>query len=354
MQCASPLSDDPRHSGQAAAAQPAQAETAKLTIIDHPSIVMTDDFAPLEEPPPSAGLADASKDLAAASTDICEPQVFSICEPQVFSPPPMQGSVSANVAPWPANESPEASESPIASDPQDATPPSPVLTPAQQHLKMAQDDPGLLLKTALDRWKSVEGYHVKVLSQERLEGKLRCQTVIEATVMSEPYAVSFRWLANAGEIDKLLWMPSAYGKELIVHPTGLAGKFVDHVRVNPYSDRVKSSSRRDVTQFGLAQTLQSLLEGYQHGHDAGTLTSQCLGLVKCEGVSDNAIALRQTTTDRHSEVQLMFVYFNPDDLRPLRVQQFAWDGQLLGCYDFTDYRPIQLSKLDFSLDVIFN
>ena len=72
MQCASPLSDDPRHSGQAAAAQPAQAETAKLTIIDHPSIVMTDDFAPLEEPPPSAGLADASKDLAAASTPALE------------------------------------------------------------------------------------------------------------------------------------------------------------------------------------------------------------------------------------------------------------------------------------------
>lgn len=230
----------------------------------------------------------------------------------------------------------------------------PPLTPVEQHLKMAQSDPESLLKSALERWKSVEGYRIKVASQERLDGKLHCTTIIQATVMSDPYAVSFRWLSNAGAIDKLLWMPSAYGSKLIVHPTGVAGKLVDHVRVDPYSDKVKSSSRRDVTQFGLAQTLQSLLDGYRRGRQQGMLTSESLGLVKCQGVSDQSIGLKMTTTDRKSEVRIMYLHFNPEDLRPLRVQQFGWDGQLLGCYDFTDYQPVQLSSLDFSLESIFD
>lgn len=228
------------------------------------------------------------------------------------------------------------------------------IDPARQHLRLAIADPERLLEQAVARWRGVESYRVTLLSQERLNNRLGALAVIEANVLNEPYAVSFRWRSNAGAIDRLLWMPSIHGQELIVHPTGIAGKLVAHVRVDPTSAKVRNSSRRDVTRFGLAQTLQTLLDDYRRGAAEGNLTSECLGLVACPGAEGPAIGLKRTTSDRRSEARVMLVYLSARDLRPLRVQQFGWQGQLLGSYDFTDYRPVQLSAADFALDAVFS
>ncbi len=229
----------------------------------------------------------------------------------------------------------------------------PAETPVQQYLSLAQSDPEKLLALAIQKWQAADGYRLKLRSQERLAGRLTSQSIIEATVMASPYAVSLRWQCNAGAIDRLLWMPSEYGKELLVHPTGIAGKLVDHVRVDPNSERVRNSSRRDVTDFGLVQTLQNVLNGYRAARQKSTVCCQSLGIVNYEELGQPAIALKMTSSDRSSDIRTMYVLL-AQDLRPLRVQQLDWNDQLLGCYDFTEYRPIQLSAADFSLETVFN
>ncbi len=222
-------------------------------------------------------------------------------------------------------------------------------TPALQHLHLGQQDPLALLVKAQAQWEGAAGYSLTLHTRERLGKVLGSTSVIEAKVMRQPRAVAFRWLSAPGRIDRLIWMPSRYDGKLIVRPTGLLGGLLKVVRLDPGSDRVRSTSRSDVTQFGLANTLQRLVEDYRSNLAAGNLTSECIGPVVWGSGNLPALLLKRTTTGRDNESRTVLLWLGADDLRPLQLKQFGWSDELLASYSFSDYRPMKLSGEAFTL-----
>lgn len=226
---------------------------------------------------------------------------------------------------------------------------SSVQSPAQLHLALAQSDTLGLLETALARWQTVDSYRLTLSSQERIGGKLGRLSVIEARLLRQPYSVSFRWVENAGRVDKLLWQPDVHSGKLVVRPTGVVGRLLTAVRVDPDSDTVRSATRRSVTRFGLANVLQEVLDDYRENRQSGSMTVEAAALVCRDSTEPNALLLRRTTTDTANESRTMLLWLDATSLRPLQVQQFGWDDELLGSYSFNDYEPLELTREDFTL-----
>jgi len=218
-----------------------------------------------------------------------------------------------------------------------------------QHLRMGREDPLALLIEAQARWEAVPGYRLTLHSRERMGKVIGGTSVIEATVMRRPCAVAFRWRSNAGQIDRLIWMPSRFDGQLLVRPTGILGSLVKVVRLDPHSDRVRKTSRRSVTQFGLANTLRRLVEDYRDNLQAGTLTSECVGLLTWGPHNTPAMLLKRTTTGRDNESRTVLLWLGAEDLRPLQIKQFGWSDELLASYTFDNYRPMELSGKEFTL-----
>ena len=182
-----------------------------------------------------------------------------------------------------------------------------------RHLSLAQSAPLDLLEAALARWEQADGYRLTFRSQERLDGVLGGLSVIQATYMRQPRAVSFHWLENAGRVDRLLWMPARYDGKLVVHPTGAIGQLLKAVRVDPEGPQVRSASRRPPSAFGLASTLRRIVEDYRKNLRQGTLQAECLGLADSGSASAPAIVLKRVSTDPASESRTLLVWLDAED-----------------------------------------
>lgn len=220
---------------------------------------------------------------------------------------------------------------------------------AERHLLLAKQDAVELLEEALARWEPVAAYQVTFHTQERIDGVLGGTSVIRARFLREPFGVAFRWIVNPGRIDRVVWMPSLYGGQLVVRPTGSLGRLVGTVRLDPSDEKVRRNSRRPITQFGLASVLRGVLADFRRHRDAGTLTSECLGVVAFGAEGTPAIVLERTTTDRSSESRTLLIWLEARTLRPMRVQQFGWSDELLASYTFEEYRPQAYTQKDFTL-----
>lgn len=215
------------------------------------------------------------------------------------------------------------------------------------HLALIEQDPVETLRRARRQWSGVNSYRMTLHTQERNDGVLGCERVIEATIVEAPRIISLRWRENPAKIDRLLYRPGHHDDQLVVHPTGVLGRIVRSVRVDPHGEQARSNSRNDITQLGLANTLRTLVEDFEQAAEGGGQV-RCMG-IQPDGPDGRPAVVMTRVQENNPESRTLVVYLNADDLRPVRVQQFGQADQLLASYSFLNYQPVQAEEDEFTL-----
>jgi len=132
---------------------------------------------------------------------------------------------------------------------------------------MAQSDPTELLRTALDRYeRSVHDYVCTFTKQELVNGRLTAEQETRVKFREEPFSVNMYWTKNADKAQRAIYVEGKWtdkkGQKLaMVEPAGaIARLLVTHVMRPIDGPDAKASARRQIDQFGFANSLQLILK----------------------------------------------------------------------------------------------
>lgn len=208
--------------------------------------------------------------------------------------------------------------------------------------RLARADPVAFLNACLQRYdRDVKGYRCTFVKQERLGGKLRRTEVIDATFREQPFAVLFDWRENAGLAQRTLYVKGENRDQLLVKPTGLAGRFVGVVERDPEGADAKQSGRYPITTFGMKQGMQRTLAAWEAARKDGALHVEYKGTRRIAEAGDRLCHVFHRTGYRKPEddgVTELTTYFDAETWLQVGSTLKGAEGQVLGDYWFRDVK----------------
>lgn len=200
---------------------------------------------------------------------------------------------------------------------------------------LARTDHMALMKWSLQHYLSrVQDFTGVFHKQERINGKLMPEQVIQVQFKQSPFSVLMQWQENAGSIDKLLYVEGSNDDQMIVHPTGLLS-WIKSVKRDPRCAEVKQSSRKTCDQFGFERTLQSMLDVYNAAEEAGDLETNYLGETFVYDRPCVAVE-RVLPPGKDYPSGRMIVEYDLEHGLPVGISSYDWQGNLLSRYAYSE------------------
>jgi hypothetical protein len=193
----------------------------------------------------------------------------------------------------------------------------------------AKRDPAGLLADALDRYdRQVRDYAGVFTRQEVHNGKLQPLMACRFQFRQEPFSVAMQVTEGAGRADRMVFVEGRNDGKMLVHPTGLAGKLMPCVAIDPEGEQARQNTSRTIKDFGLRNAMERLLGRYRDSRRQGQLRTECLGIHDLGG--QRVLVLK--ATDRLGEV---LTELDVDRLVPLRIRAYDPAGKPVGLFVFT-------------------
>lgn len=100
-------------------------------------------------------------------------------------------------------------------------------------------------------------YRTRFIRQERVDDELLEPEEIQATIQSQPLAVHLEWPASG---QRAVYVAGANDGQILVRLGG-AKRLLGVLRLDPHSPRVMKTSRHPITEMGLLNCIDQLLDG---------------------------------------------------------------------------------------------
>jgi hypothetical protein len=224
-----------------------------------------------------------------------------------------------------------------------ASPPEPEANPSIAE-PLPDSDPVTFLEKCLARYdrRHIRGYHAYLHKQERINGKLDPPGEIEVWYRTQPHSVFLHWLQGAHGAESVLYVEGENGGKLLVHPSGLAGRLVKDVAIDPDSPEARQSGRYSIRDFGLRETLARTVHQWSAASEQGELQVEYLGVKKVPEVGDRyCYTLRRTFQHPQSNgIVQAAVFLDQETWFQVGTVLRSEGGSLIGEYL---YRDIQLN-----------
>jgi len=151
--------------------------------------------------------------------------------------------------------------------------------------ELARKDPVVFLENCVRYYdRDVQGYHLTMQKQERVptrlpieKRKLQKKEVIEVDFKDKPHSVFMRWLEGERLTDRCLYVEGENDNMILVHPSGLAGKFVTFVKRKVDGPEAQESGRYTLNMFGIKHGTLRTLTFARKAKENGTLNMDYLG-----------------------------------------------------------------------------
>lgn len=115
-----------------------------------------------------------------------------------------------------------------------------------------------LLEQGCERLSHIPNYTATFFKQERVDGTLLDEQVMEMKLRHAPFSVYMKW--HAGEVGReLLYVEGEHDGKMIVHPGGLRGRLLPSVKLEPTNSLVMRESRHPVTMVGLRNLAHEII-----------------------------------------------------------------------------------------------
>jgi len=151
--------------------------------------------------------------------------------------------------------------------------------------QLATHDPVAFLENCIRYYdRDVHGYHLIMQKQERVptrllieKRKLQKKELIEVDFKEKPHSVFMHWLEGERLTDRCLYVEGENDNMILVHPAGLAGKFVKFVKRKVDGPEAQESGRYTLNMFGIKNGTLRTLSFAQKAKEKGTLHVDYLG-----------------------------------------------------------------------------
>jgi hypothetical protein len=151
---------------------------------------------------------------------------------------------------------------------------------------LARKDPVRFLENCIRYYdRDVHSYHLIMQKQERVptklpieKRKLQKKEVIEVYFKEKPHSVFMHWLEGERLTDRCLYVEGENDNMILVHPAGLAGKFVSFVKRKVDGPEAQESGRYTLNMFGIKFGTLRTLTFAKKAKEEGKLNMDYLGV----------------------------------------------------------------------------
>jgi hypothetical protein len=205
-------------------------------------------------------------------------------------------------------------------------------------------DPVAQLQKCLDHFneQNIMGYSLIMHKQERIGGVLQPSEEVQVYYRAKPHSVFMHWLQGTKRADSVLYIEGANNGNMLVHPSGIAGRLVKVVSRDPEGEEARQAGRLPITQFGLKLSLERSLKNWQAAKESGSCRIEYLGVRKLREVGDRlCYVLRRTCNPPDSDgIAEVTIYLDKETCLPVGNVSKDAQGNLIGEYI---YKDIQLN-----------
>ncbi len=212
----------------------------------------------------------------------------------------------------------------------------------------AQSEQDILpyLYQAKEFYKGIDDYSCVFTKQESMDGKMKEPETI-LFKFQKPFRVYMKWVKEPNKGRELLFVPGKYDNKLKVHIGGLLNLVLPCITIAPDSPMVLSHTRHPITNAGMGNLINSLIDQFELAKKQGDLHVIMHGTEKIEGVECLKIE-RVLPKDRGYYCKRLILYLRQDDHIPAKVMIYDWNDQLIENYSFAQIQwNVGLTDADF-------
>lgn len=197
---------------------------------------------------------------------------------------------------------------------------------------LARRDKMEFLRQAQIRANQVTEFTATFSKQERINGKLRDQEVMQMKWRAKPFSVYMKY-EKGDKGRQVLYVAGQNEGQAHVKLGGLLGFIV--VDVDPHGEQAMEDNLRPITMAGLPNILNNAMPEFKRAADNGDLVVQYLGKLEIGGRKAYTIKRILPRKEIYSVKELV-IFIDTETLVPVGADTYDWDGQLESRYRYTN------------------
>lgn len=209
----------------------------------------------------------------------------------------------------------------------------------------SMDRPLELAYAARQAFQRVQNYTCLMIKQERVNGQLQQDNIIEMTLRTQPFSVYLRWLGPRQFVgQEACYVAGRNNNMMRVHTTGIAGAF-GFISIAPNDPRVLQNSRHTITEAGIGNLTERLIKTWEVER---ALNRTQVRIAEYEYNRRRCTRVEAIHPDRAAcqcSSYRTIVYFDKEYQLPIRIEMYDWPrsggsprGDLLECYSYINLR----------------
>jgi hypothetical protein len=178
--------------------------------------------------------------------------------------------------------------------------------------------------------RNVTDYSATLISRERCDGKLSDYETVFIKVRHRPFSVYAYFVAPSDRKgNEAIFVEGQNGGKLLAHTTGVTGKLLGTVKLDPLGTLAMKDQRHPISELGMVNICRRLaaMTGAELRLEPGLSQVQFLPGVKVGDRPATCVEVRHPTSrnDLHFYLARLFV---DDALKlPIRFEQYDWPRQ---------------------------
>src|SRR5256886_2210987 len=211
----------------------------------------------------------------------------------------------------------------------------------------AGDEPAQLLFAMEAAYARVGSYTARFVRQEVVDGALRARE--EAFLkFQRPRLIYLRWVAGPPAGRQILFVPGRNDDRMLVREPGFFTGLATIVMA-PDSARVLRESRHPVTDIGIGQLIELILDNARAARAAGELTVRDGGTVPgADGLERRLDLVLSREREKGYYCHRLALSISADSGLPVRATVYDWDDRVVADYAYRELRlNPPLTRADF-------
>jgi hypothetical protein len=212
--------------------------------------------------------------------------------------------------------------------------------PAQE---MPLDGPLRIIAAARQRWQQVNDYQCTLISQERVNGALLPENVMQLSFRKSPFSVYMKWLAPKNDAgQEVCYVQGKNNNQMRAHPANYA--FVGWISIDVKDPKVMQHSRHTITEAGLGNLIERTGKCWENER---LMNKTQVNIAEYEYNKKRCVRVETIHIERNPTFYCYrnVIYFDKETWLPLRTESYDWprqggppEGELLECFSYPDVR----------------
>jgi hypothetical protein len=191
-----------------------------------------------------------------------------------------------------------------------------------------------LLKEAADNYAGVRSYTTIFYKQQRVGGTLYDEEKIQIK-FKKPFMIYMKWVGTIDNGREVLYVEGQNSGKLIVRLAGVLSYFSPAFSLSPNSSLAMKKNLRPITESGIGNTINLLVEVCALAEKEGDLKVDYTGEGKLDGRKTYKFE-RFLPPGKGYPAHKTVLELDMETKFPLLIKSYGWDGELLESYRYVD------------------